>query len=193
MSTNDLLPDVKPVSFMAENALESWKRYKQKVLWAIDGLSKPSDKKKLSVLMTKIRDEGIHLYNTFQLGDDPTFEEVITVFDAHVAANTNLVYEDFQFLTSTQLPGQSIEAFVLQIKTRAAKCEFCSADTQHLIRDVLVMGILDKKLQRDLLKDKDLTLESAVMQCKIWEKAQRDSKVIATQVQESTSVPVPVD
>lgn len=98
-----------------------------------------------------------------------------------------------QFLTSAQIPDQSMKAFVLQYKTKAAKCEFCPTDRQQLIRDILIMGILHTKLQRELLKDKNLTLESAILQCKIWEKEHHNSKIIiTTQVQESTSLPVSI-
>ena len=136
--------------------------------------------------MTKIGDEGIDLFNTFELDDDPTYEDTIAAFDVHVAANTNLVFEDHQFLTSVQAPSQSTDVFVLELKKRANKCKFCKEDTQRLICDVLVIGIRDKKVQRDLLNDKDLTLESAVMQ-------QHDSKAISNQVTECNPMPLPVD
>lgn len=67
MSSKDVAPvfaALKAVTLTGDNALESWKRYKQKVQWITDGLlNKLTNKKKVSILMAKIEDEEIDLYD----------------------------------------------------------------------------------------------------------------------------------
>lgn len=184
-----LLEGIKPVTFTNSNALDDWKRFKQRIQWVINGQAKPTAKQKVAILMSRIGDEGGDIFNTFDLPEEPTYEAVIEAFDNYVQLRKNTIFERYQFLTSKQQSGQSIDAFILQLKKQANKCEFHENDKNSLIRDVLVIGINDKDAREKMLRNPQLDLDKAVTFCKIWERAKMESNILS---KEAPSEPSPV-
>lgn len=84
--------------------------------------------------------------------------------------------------------GQSVDAYVLELKKQAAKCAFHTEEHDKLIRDRLVWGIRDKQLQEELLRDADLTLVKAINHCKIWETSKREAANIKADSPSSNSI-----
>ena len=66
---------------------------------------------------------------------------------------------------------KTIKTFVVPLKTQACKCEFHSAEHRNMIRDRLVVRLRDPQLKRELLRDADLTLQTAENLCRAWEQS----------------------
>ncbi|GFX70286.1 uncharacterized protein TNCV_4617231 [Trichonephila clavipes] len=60
-------------------------------------------------------------------------------------------------LGSEGLEGQTIEAYVTQLKTLASTCEIAEQEN-GLIRDLIVLGIKDSGLQERLLRENNLSV-----------------------------------
>lgn len=65
------------------------------------------------------------------------------------------------FNTTVQKPDESMQFFVSTLKILSKKCEF-GALTDELIRDRIVWGIQSDTVRKQLLHEKNLTLESAI-------------------------------
>lgn len=70
---------------------------------------------------------------------------------------------------------ESVDAFVVQLKTQARKCEFHDEELPKLVRDRLVVGINNAKVRTEMLRDPDLTLDKAVVLAKAWETSDREA------------------
>ena len=69
--------------------------------------------------------------------------------------------EKYMFWKTTQTHDKTIDSFVTSLRHRAKSCEFGTQE-ESLIRDRLVLGCLDQRLQKRLLRETDLTLEKAI-------------------------------
>ena len=79
----------------------------------------------------------------------------------------NVIFERFVFGSQKQ-EGEVIDVFVTRLREKAATYNYGELK-EELIRDRLVLGIEDEGTRRRLLREKDLTLASAVDICRAAE------------------------
>lgn len=177
MSSSDIKLLPSGMSFSTGNVAENWRRFKQKMefyLRAHTGTA-TGNKKKIGLLMTALGDAGLDIYNTFgDIDDDSTYDEVIKKFDNYCNPRKNTVYERFVFSKLVQ-SAESVDAFVVQLKTQARRCEFHDEELPKLVRDRLVVGINNAKVRTEMLRDPDLTLDKALALAKAWETSDREA------------------
>lgn len=77
--------------------------------------------------------------------------------------------ERFKFYRRTQKPGESVLDFVNDLKQLTRFCNFRGFEDEA-VRDRLVLGVSDINIQKKLLDERTLTLESAVVMAKAMEK-----------------------
>ena len=95
---------------------------------------------------------------------DKNFETHTRKFDEYFVVKKNVIYERSQFQNSKQVQGETVEEFYRALRDLVRPCEYQDADEQ--IRDRLVVGLPDKKLQEKLRLISDLTLGKALEQWK---------------------------
>ena len=71
------------------------------------------------------------------------------------------MYEQASFNCRKQEDGESVDSFITDLHTLAEYCDFGALHNQ-LIRDRIVVGIMDSNLSKRLQLYSDLTLEKAV-------------------------------
>ena len=148
------------------NFNKNWTKWKQELefyILATESEEKP-ERVKSSIPLTCIGSKGREIYDTFNFENDEdkiTLSVIITKFDEYCTPRKNLTYLRHKFFTYRQKEGQSFDDFVTQLKKLASNCEF-SILTESLIRDIIVVGILDNRLRERMLRDTELTLEKAV-------------------------------
>lgn len=161
------------MSFTEGNVAENWRRFKQKIEFYFNALAanKLFDKKKIGILMTALGDAGIDIFNTFSEVDKSSgYEEVIKAFDKYCESRKNTIYE--RFLFSQLIQGlRSVDAYIVELKSQARKCDFADKEFDKLVRDRLVVGISNPKVRKEMLRDAALTLDVAVSLAKAWEKS----------------------
>ena len=82
-------------------------------------------------------------------------------FDAFCNPRKNTVYERYVFFSRNQENGESIDHYVTVLKTMSDTCEFGEL-RESLIRDRVVFGIQDNSVRERLLRDHELTLQTAI-------------------------------
>lgn len=89
-----------------------------------------------------------------------------------------MIAERYKFKMRKQLSNESISTFLATLKQLSLYCEF--GDTlDNNLRDQLVWGLRNEKIQRKLLTEACLTLEKAVELSLAWEAAEKDAEKLS--------------
>ena len=135
------------------------------------------DKIKTSMLLTCIGQRSREVYYNFIFEneeDSMKYKIVLEKFDAHFCPKSNITFLRFKFFNVKQHENQPVDDFINELKTRAQECEFKEL-TESLIRDRIVCGVHNLKLQERLLRESDLTLDRAILLCKADEDTRKQT------------------
>ena len=90
----------------------------------------------------------------------------------------NQTYERFMFNSRKQGEGETIDAFISDLRDMVKSCGYCDKCLPSMIMDRIVLGVSDSKVQTELLKCRDLTLEKCIDICKASESALAQNRVM---------------
>lgn len=120
----------------------------------------------------------IHKHNlglSAEQGKDP--EVILDALEEYFKPARNVIFERYMFGICKQDEGEPIDSFVTKLREKAASCEYGQL-REDLIRDRLVLGVSDESVRRRLLREKDLTLASAIDICRAAEMTDMRIKAI---------------
>ncbi|XP_037572269.1 uncharacterized protein LOC119454393 [Dermacentor silvarum] len=89
------------------------------------------------------------------------YATVKSKFEGHFIPCTNVIFERANFNRRKQEANETVQSFITDLHNIAETCEYGSLK-DDLIRDWLVVGLLDLGLNEKLQLDSKLTLQSAV-------------------------------
>ena len=119
-------------------------------------------------------------------GDEKkNYEAVLGKFNDYFKVLKNVILERARFNHRNQLKGESAEQYITDLYRLAETCEYGNL-TPQMIRDQLVVGILDLKLLECLQMDPNLTLKKAKMLIRPSEAVQEHQAIF----QQATTSPV---
>lgn len=104
---------------------------------------------------------------------DLTFVQLTTVLTNHFKPKPSVIVQRFKFHSKVRKEGQTVSVFVAELRRLTEFCAF-GASLDDMIRDRLVCGINDDRIQRRLLSESDLTLQRAVELATAMETAAKD-------------------
>ncbi|XP_046959671.1 uncharacterized protein K02A2.6-like [Vanessa cardui] len=147
---------------------DKWCDYKEQLLCALDaaGYEETNLDKARSLFLSQCGKETYSLIASLLVPNRPTnvnFSDILRVLDQFYEPEVNEILQAGKFHKRQQLQSESVQDFVSAISLLGAKCNF--VDLKRQLRDRLVLGVLDDRLRRELLKIKDLTYETAVQTC----------------------------
>lgn len=173
---------IKPVNCLVlnGNVSENWRKFIQnfEIFLEAADLLKKSDSRKVAVFLNAIGEEGLELFQTFNLDEDERkcYKDVVAAFENFCVPKKRIVYERFLFFSRIQKDGEPFDNFLVDIKKLSKACDFGEQQTS-LMRDRIVLGINNKRLQEKLL-EKDVDFERAVEMCRAAEISEGQTKVI---------------
>lgn len=111
-------------------------------------------------------ENGPEVCNTFEFGTDEDKKKlnlVLKKFEDYRSPRKNTSFERFRYWNRSQQEGETVNQFVTVLKRRIKNCEY-TPSTDTIVRDHLVFGIRDAKVQGQLLSIhvEKLTLEKAL-------------------------------
>ncbi|UYV66845.1 K02A2.6-like [Cordylochernes scorpioides] len=109
-------------------------------------------------------EKTVMIYKTFHISENDTYpnvKEMLDMLTNHFKPLKNTIQRRNAFFTYVQKERQGIMEFVTELKHLAQECEFENL-TESLIRDRLIIGILNREVKRKLLEDPQLTLPRAI-------------------------------
>lgn len=89
-----------------------------------------------------------------------TYAEAVAALNDYYDPKRHEIAESYKFFTRCQQEGESVHAFLVEIRRIADNCNFGSA-LNPMLRDRIVCGVRSTNLRKQLLAHKDLTLEEA--------------------------------
>lgn len=147
---------------------DKWCEYKDRLQCALDvaGITNTDLDKARSLFLSQCGKETYSLIVSLLVPIRPTsvpFNEILAVLDKFYEPEVNEILQAGKFHKRIQSKDESVQDFVAAISLLGAQCNF--TDLKRQLRDRLVLGVLDDRLRRELLRTKNLTYEAAVQQC----------------------------
>lgn len=161
------------------NLAESWRVFKLTfdVFATAIELEKKKDEIKIAIFLNSLGTEAIELFHTLELRDEDKkkYDKVVKAFEDFCKPQTNEVYQSFLFHSRNQLQEEPFDTFFLEAKKLARTCGFGTMENR-MIRDRIVLGVADKKLQKRLLETENLTWDLAVNAARAAEASNKQIK-----------------
>ena len=109
-------------------------------------------------------------------------------FDNHFEPQRNVIYERARFNQRRQQEGETVDNFITDLHSLADCCGYGSLRNK-MIRDRIVVGLLDAKLSERLQLNSNLTLELAVTQARQSEEVHKQQTVVRNKPQLAQDIP----
>lgn len=158
---------VSKIDFNATNVDAAWKKFKAqfRVYALAKGYGAKSQEEQIANMLVLMGSESVPIYEQFSSAAQETLVKVQQAFDIHFEPVKNIIYERVKFNKITQGPTQTIHQFITEVQTQADLCEYAAMKGQ-LIRDRIVVGVRDAKLQEYLIDVEDLDLTKCIQKAK---------------------------
>lgn len=178
-----------------EDLLPKWKKFKQQfqVFLAAAGFERLSETRKAAILLNCIGQEAQDLYyNLLKTDEDYTtvkYDTVIKEFDNYFEPKQNEIINTVNFHRRQQEELETFDSYYADLRKISKNCNFTNME-DRMLRDRIVMGVFDKKLQRKLLEVGDLTLDKALTMCRAAELSKEHVKILQKNTEVTPSVNV---
>lgn len=143
-----------------------WKLFRQ--IWdnyeISSQLDKCDSKMRTATLLTCFSPSALKVFNAIkfeQASDKQDIDKVLQMMEKACKGVVNEIYERFLFNTRTQKSGETVSEFYGELASIADNCNYGELKSS-LLRDRMVVGILDESTRKRLLMEKDLTLEKTL-------------------------------
>ena len=91
---------------------------------------------------------------------EKSYEEIVQILKDHYQPKPTVIVERFNFHSRYRKQEETVANFVAELRKLAGHCQFGNS-LSDMLRDRLVCGINDKRIQRRLLAEPDLTFKRA--------------------------------
>ena len=168
-------------------------------------LSRKAKATQVSTLLNVAETEAQKIYDAFVFtaGDEgPAVGDVLNKFEDYCNPRKKEVFKRHQFWSRDQHEYETVDQWLTELRTKAATRGF-GDQKDELICDNIVFGVRDSRVKERLLREANLTLQSALDICRAAETSTYQVKMMtkdATRVESNsmsrssqrTSRPIPV-
>lgn len=160
---------------------EQWTKWIQRFerFRSASGLKLRDEETQVSTFLYTMGEKSEDIMTTFNLSVDNAkkYDHVKEKFENYFIKRRNTIFERAKFNTRKQEPGESVDSFITDLYCLA---KYCNYGTLHdeMIRDRLVVGLLDSRLSEKLQMDSELTLEKAVTSSRQSELVKKQQSVV---------------
>ena len=155
------VPPPEEFSFKAEHWEQYFTRFTRYA--AVTELDKREAGYQISTLLYIMGPKSEELIKSLNLSDDDmkSYKAVTDKITKFYLPRHNVVFCRANFNRRMQKQGEPVESFISELHALADKCNYGELK-EELIRDKIVIGILDKKLSEKLQLNEELTLQKAI-------------------------------
>lgn len=140
-----------------------WQAYLVKVEAYFEANSITEDKQKRALLIASLGTKTVAVLCGKVAPLKPnslSYEDVVNMLNNYYDPTPNEISGSYKFFNHNQNEDEEVQAFIVPIRQIAQNCNFSSM-LDRMTRDRIVCGVRSKKLQKQLLAKKDLTLKEA--------------------------------
>ena len=120
--------------------------------------------------------QTVEEFSFTQKPTEKTYEELVAVMKAHHCPNPSVIVQRFRFHNRFRHPGESISAYIAELRALSEYCNF--TELEDMLRDRLVCGMNDEAIQRKLLAEPELTYARATEIAISMETALKNSQLL---------------
>ena len=149
------IPMPKPLNL--DNLAANWKKFKR--AWdnyaVVVRLQQCNEEYKTATFLSVIGEEALEIYEgmTFNPPESSkVLDSVVKKFEEYCIRQTNETFKRYLFNSRSQKEDESIDHYVLALRTLAKSCNFCQCLHDSLIRDRIVFGV--KELEKEAVARK---------------------------------------
>ena len=105
---------------------------------------------------------------------DKTYKELAQLVQEHHQPKSSVILKRFKFNLRCQQSGETIPSYLAELKRLSEHCEF-GTNLNEMLRDRIVCGTRDNRIQRRLLAEPKLTLKRALDLAVAIETSEKDA------------------
>jgi len=142
---------------------EKWETYAERVEQFFVANNIDEDRQ-VPTLLSLIGSKTYTLLRDLLSPDKPatkSFQEIVTILQQHLSPKPLEMAERFRFYKRNQREGETVLAYVAELKKLATHCNFF-ANLNEALRDRLVCGLQNMQIQRRLLSEANLKYSKAM-------------------------------
>ena len=161
-----------------QSAQESWQSYVERLQQYFVANDVKSQEKQRAVLLSAVGAQTYQLIRNLLAPTKPTdvsFAEIVDAMQKHIQPLPSVIVQRFNFHSRARRPGETVSAFVAELRKHSEHCAFRTT-LNDMLRDRLVCGILDQRIQRRLLAEPDLSFDKALELSVAAEAAERNTR-----------------
>ena len=165
-----------------DSSVDDWNSYTERLEQYLMANEVGSPEKKRAVLLSSVGASTYKLIRNLTSPHPPgsrTYKEIIDLVRDHFNPKPSVIVQRLKFHTRTRLPGESVAAFMAQLRQLSEFCEF-GDKLNEMLRDRLVCGINDSRIQRRLLSEPELTPKKAFELAQALETVDKDAREVMT-------------
>ena len=158
------------------NETEEWRHYIERVNHFFEANEITDLAKKRSIFLVSVGAKTYKLIRSLVAPADPkdkSYEELAKLVQDHYMPKPSAIVQRFKFNTRSQQPGENIAMFLAELRHLTEHCEF-GTTLDEMLRDRLVCGFRDIRIQRRLLAEPKLTLKRSLDLALAIEAAEKD-------------------
>ena len=158
------------------SAAEDWKSYIERVEQYFAANDVTAAGKKRAILLSACGASAYQLIRNLlspAKPDEKSFAAIVAVMRSHYHPRPSAIVQRYSFNSRSRKEGETLSMYVAELRKISAECEYGEA-LNEMIRDRLVCGVNDGRIQRRLLADPDLTFEKAMALAQAMEAADKN-------------------
>lgn len=149
-----------------DEEVDSWTLYIERVRCYFNANSITNPEKQKSILLASVGGKTYKLIRSLlqpDLPTDKTFDEIVDAVQEYKVPKPSVILQRFKFNNRRQKPEENLRRYmyVPELRAMAEHCDYGETLTE-MLRDRLVCGLKDERIQQKLLSQKDLTWASAL-------------------------------
>ena len=160
---------------------EEWPAYCERLMHYFTANDVKTDEKRRAILLSVC---GAHIYQLVrslvspETPADKTFEEIVKLVRDHLTPPSSCIVRRFYFNSRFQKETETVGQFVAELRRLSEYCEF-GGSLDEMLRDRLVCGLRDVRVQRRLFAEPKLTFTKAFELAQAAELAEKSSQDIS--------------
>ena len=161
-----------------EGAREDWTSYTERLQQYFTANDVTDAGKQRAILLSVCGAPAYQLIRNLVAPQKPiekSFAEIVKLMSDHYQPKPSPIVQRFLFNTRSRKQGESVATFVAQLKKLSEHCDYGDS-LNDMIRDRLVCGINDGRIQRRLLAEAELTYKKAFELAQAMETAERNAQ-----------------
>ena len=143
---------------------EEWPQYVERLGHYFVANGVDVNEKKRAIFLTLVGPKTYKLLRSLihpATPNDKSYAELVEALTKHFKPTPSEIVQRFRFNTRSRKPGETVAQYVSELRALAEYCNF--GDTlETMLRDRLVCGVNDEKIQNRLLSESGLTYQKAL-------------------------------